>query len=192
MAEVQLRHGFGLQRSVASSIACVDESTVIYPIGRTVALFNTETRAMSFVSEGGERSENITALALAPSKKYLAVCTGEPQIFVYHVSSQRRLKPLTCAEVTETSYVCAAFSADSKLLAALSGAPDHALVLWLWDKAKLLSFTKLLQPVSAVGFAACSPRRRRRPRRPSSSSPPSIHAQPRRHRPPSLLPLRGR
>ena len=45
-----------------------------------------------------------------------------------------------------------AFSADGKLLAALGGAPDHALVVWLWDKGKVLGVSKLMQPVSRVSF----------------------------------------
>ena len=29
----------------------------------------------------------------------------------------------------------------------LGGAPDHALVVWLWDKGKVLGINKLMQPV---------------------------------------------
>ena len=49
-------------------------------------------------------------------------------------------------------FVASAFSADGKLLAALGGAPDHALVVWLWDKGKVLGVSKLMQPVSRVSF----------------------------------------
>ena len=109
---------------------------------------------MSFVSEG-ERGDLALALALAPSKKHVAVCErGEhAQVSLYHVASQRRQKTLSCSDVASRDYVSAAFSPDSKLLAALSGAPDYTLVLWLWDKGKVLATVKLGQPAARVSFS---------------------------------------
>ena len=74
------------------------------------------------------------------------------QVSVFHVQSQRRHKTLSCPEVQSQEFVTSAFSADGKLLAALGGAPDHALVVWLWDKGKVLGVSKLMQPVSRVSF----------------------------------------
>ena len=74
------------------------------------------------------------------------------QVSIFHVQSQRRHKTLTCPEVQSREFVTAAFSADGKLLAALGGAPDHALVVWLWDKGKVLGINKLMQPVTRVSF----------------------------------------
>ena len=49
----------------------------------------------------------------------------------------------------------AAFSADSKLLAAVTG--DFCLVLWLWDKGRLLAMQKSITlPPPANGPAAVS------------------------------------
>lgn len=68
------------------------------------------------------------------------------------MQSQRRHKTLSCPDVQSQEFVTSAFSADGKLLAALGGAPDHALVVWLWDKGKVLGVSKLMQPVSRVSF----------------------------------------
>ena len=73
-AKLALFHGYGVQSGVQDSILCVDEFTVVYPLSRSVVLHNTETRAMAFMNEG-EKTQ-LLALALAPSKKYLALCEG--------------------------------------------------------------------------------------------------------------------
>ena len=55
----------------------------------------------------------------------------------------------------------AAFSADSRLLAAIGGASEDkqtsefTLVLWLWEKGKLLASQRLLLPTNRVTFNPC-------------------------------------
>ena len=150
----RLTHAFGVNANVQDAVICTDEVGVLLPVGRMISLFSWESRAMSFVSEG-ERGDLALALALAPSKKHVAVCErGEhAQVSLYHVASQRRQKTLSCSDVASRDYVSAAFSPDSKLLAALSGAPDYTLVLWLWDKGKVLATVKLGQPAARVSFS---------------------------------------
>lgn len=48
------------------------------------------------------------------------------------------IQVLTSADVASREYVALAFSEDGKLLAAQGGAPDWALLLWGWDRSKLL------------------------------------------------------
>lgn len=150
----KLVQGFGVRAGVQDNVLCIDEGNCIFPVGRALAQLNMETKAMAFVSEG-ERADLALALSLAPSRRYVAVCergAEHGQVSVFHVQSQRRHKTLTCLEVQARAFVTAAFSADNKLLAAISDGPDYALVLWLWDKGKLLGVTRLLQPVNRVSF----------------------------------------
>ena len=151
-AKVGLLFGFGVQSDVQGSVQCVDENTIIYPLGRAIALHNTETRAMAFVNEG-ERSQ-LMALALAPSKKYLALCEGgeHAQVSVFHLASQRRHRTLTCPDLQLNEFVSVAFSADSRMLAAIGGGAECILVLWLWEKGKLLATQRLLLPANRVTF----------------------------------------
>ena len=104
---------------------CTDEVGVLLPVGRMISLFSWESRAMSFVSEG-ERGDLALALALAPSKKHVAVCErGEhAQVSLYHVASQRRQKTLSCSDVASRDYVSAAFSPDSKRLLQVGTTPN--------------------------------------------------------------------
>ena len=41
------------------------------------------------------------------------------------------------------------FSQDSKLLAAQGGAPDWSLVLWQWEKSKVLASVRTSNPLGA-------------------------------------------
>jgi WD40 repeat protein len=138
-------HAFGLQNDVQNNVIAVDDSTVIYPVGRAIALFNTDTRKMAFVREGMHERSDVVALTLSPSKKYLAVCerAEHAQVSIYHVASLRRTKTLpsgTPLDVQSDKFVTAAFSSDSKMLAAVTG--DLTIVLWLWDKGRLLAMQK--------------------------------------------------
>jgi WD40 repeat protein len=138
-------HAFGLQPNVQNNILAVDETTVCYPVGRAIVLFNTDTKKMAFVREGTQEKGEITALAIAPSKKYLAVCerAEHATVSVYHIASQRRTKQLpqgSPLDVGSSEFVTAAFSGDSKMLAAITG--DFAIALWLWDKGRLLALQK--------------------------------------------------
>ena len=135
-------HAFGLTANVQNNIIAVDETTVCYPVGRAVVIFNTDTRKMAFVREGTQDKGEITSLALSPSKKYLAVCerAEHAQVSIYHIASQRRTKVLPqggALDVASGEFVTAAFSADSKMLAAVTS--DFSIALWLWDKGRLLA-----------------------------------------------------
>ena len=144
----RLTHAFGVNANVQDAVICTDEVGVLLPVGRMISLFSWESRAMSFVSEG-ERGDLALALSLAPTKKHVALSErGEhAQVSLYHVAPQRRRRR-SRARTSRRDYVSAAFSPDSKLLAALSGAPDYTLVLWLWDKGKVLATVKLGQPAA--------------------------------------------
>lgn len=152
-------HAFGLTANVQNNIIAVDETTVCYPVGRAIVLYNTDTKKMAFVREGTQDKGDITSLALSPSKKYLAVCerSDNAQVSIYHVASQRRTKVLPqggALDVGSSEFITAAFSGDSKMLAAVTG--DFTIALWLWDKGRLLALQK--NPMAAsfgitrVGF----------------------------------------
>ena len=149
--KLALAFGFGVKDGVQGGVQCIDENTIIYPIGRAVALHNTETRAMVFVNEGSQ----LMALALAPSKKYLAMCEGgeHSQVSIYHLASQRRHRTLSCPDLQISEFVSVAFSADSRLLAGIGmGGAECTLVLWLWEKGKIVASQRLLLPATRVTF----------------------------------------
>ena len=129
-------HAFGLQSGVQSNVLAIDDTSVVYPVGRAIVVYNTDSRKIAFVREGTQERGEITSLAISQSKKYLAV--GErgdsATISIYHISSQKRVKllPASPLDMSSNEFVTVAFSADSKMVAAVAG--DFTIALWLWDR----------------------------------------------------------
>lgn len=68
-------------------------------------------------------------------------------------SVNKRYKTLSSTDTTIKEYVDLCFSGDSKYLVAVGGAPDFTLIYWNWDKGKILSSVKIMQPVTRVSFS---------------------------------------
>ena len=66
------RHTFGIKADVKDNICYLDEQTVIYPSGHNIVIFNTEQKTQKFIP-GTENTEGITAMAVSPNHKYVAV-----------------------------------------------------------------------------------------------------------------------
>ncbi|KAJ3595489.1 hypothetical protein NHX12_004792 [Muraenolepis orangiensis] len=84
------------------------------------------------------------ALALSPNRRYLAVAEsgGErPTVTVYDLTHEqgRKRKVLTAGDLPVGEFLCMAFSPDSKYLIGQSGGPKWTLVLWLWEKQKVMA-----------------------------------------------------
>ena len=89
------RHFFGVASDAAGGLHWLSDNTVLYPVGHSVALYNTETKVQRFVHASPE-SLAITAVAVTPNRKYLAVgeqadkCT----VVLYDLASLKRRKVL--------------------------------------------------------------------------------------------------
>jgi hypothetical protein len=51
----------------------LDDQTVLYPCGHNVIIHNIDDKSQRYIP-GIEGSEGISALAVSPSKRYLAMC----------------------------------------------------------------------------------------------------------------------
>lgn len=87
-------------------------------------------------------------MALSPNRKFLAVAErGErPILTIFDVSSigsdggvWKKRRPNMPVDTTFSEFVWLAFSADSKLLLTLGGAPEWSLMLWQWEKGRVLN-----------------------------------------------------
>ena len=72
LAQMITRHVFGLKPDVRGNVWYLDEQTVLYPAGHNIVIFNTEQKTQKFIA-GTEKTEGITAMAVSPNKKYVAV-----------------------------------------------------------------------------------------------------------------------
>lgn len=89
---------------------------------------------------GGTASAGITALALTPGRRVLAVAEaalddkGCASVNLYDTSTLKRRKVLSSADLGSRTVVGVAFSGDGRVCLTQGGEPDWKLVLWTFDK----------------------------------------------------------
>lgn len=90
------RHCFGARGARANSLCWADESTLIYLCGATIVLYQPDTKTQRFVA-GSQDAAAITAFAVCPSKRLLAVAErGEKAtITIYDLQTLKRRKILS-------------------------------------------------------------------------------------------------
>ena len=137
-------HAFGLQSGVQNNIIAVDESTVCWSAVHRFIQQRPEEDGLH--PRGHEREGRDHGARARADEKYLAVCERDEtaKVSIYHVGVMRRatktLPQGARLDVTSNEFITAAFSSDSKMLAAVTG--DCTIVLWLWDKGRMLSMQK--------------------------------------------------
>ncbi|XP_039259037.2 cilia- and flagella-associated protein 57-like isoform X2 [Styela clava] len=159
IAAAQPHHIFGLRSNINGNINYLDEQTIVFPSGNQVVRFNVDQKQQKFIP-GSDKSRGMTAIALSPNRRYVAVAErGEkPTVTVFdllHDQSKKR-KMLTCPELQTHEYVSLSFSPDSKYLIAQGGKPEWTLVYWVWEKSKVMATMKTTnqagQPIYQVSF----------------------------------------
>ena len=142
--EFEQVHSFGFKSDVASNLAFLDETTVVYPCGHTVVLLNNDSKSQRFIPLS-ETSRTVTAMACSPNHKYVAVAEQNkvPCITLYDVNTLKRRKVLTASDVESHCFRWLSFSADSKSLLALTDLPDYAVIGWAWEKGKEIFHNKV-------------------------------------------------
>ena len=66
------RFVFGVQGSRSNAIGFSDQATLVYLAGHTVVIYNILDGKQRFI-HGSESSESITAMALCPSSRFIAI-----------------------------------------------------------------------------------------------------------------------
>ncbi|KAG6976230.1 hypothetical protein JG688_00001587 [Phytophthora aleatoria] len=154
------RHFFGLKGGVHNNVAFAEESVLVYPCGHNVIVYNLESKEQQFLHGVETTGRGITALAVAPNKRYVAVAEQAERavVHIHDLNTLRRRKTLTLSDGLADTCVWVAFSSDSKYCITQGGAPDWVLSLWLWEKTKLLASVKASTPQgNAVHQADFSP-----------------------------------
>ncbi|CAG5984446.1 unnamed protein product [Menidia menidia] len=158
MASVASHFVFGLRPGISNNLCFVDEQTVLFPSGSSCVCHNIVHGSQRFIP-GSENSQAMRAMAISPSSRYLAVseCGEKAAITVFDLQHEqgRRRKVLASDDIIHKEFLCLAFSPDSKFLISQTGAPEWILVLWLWEKNKVLATVKTTtsnNPISKVSF----------------------------------------
>ena len=134
------RHVFGVKSDVKDNVHYIDDQTVAYPVGKTFVIYNQATNTQKFIM-GQERAEGISAMALTPNKKYIAVatCGDSPSIEIFDTTTRKRRKTLNLQDLGSREFACMSFSSDCRHLVTQGGAPEWNLVFWTWDRLKSLA-----------------------------------------------------
>lgn len=72
LASLIPHHVFGLQASLKDVLHFVDETTVIYPAGHNLVFWSTDQKTQKIIS-GSPETDGISAVALSPNKKQVAI-----------------------------------------------------------------------------------------------------------------------
>lgn len=141
---MELDHVFGLRSDLHGNVVYLDETTVAYPCGHVVVLYNLETKLQRFI-QGSDWSGGICAVATSPNRKLIAVAerTAEcPIVSIYDAASLKKRKVLSCSDMRSGDLVNIAFSGDSKQLLAQGHSPDWLAMIWVWEKNKCIVTSK--------------------------------------------------
>ncbi|XP_034387977.1 cilia- and flagella-associated protein 57 [Cyclopterus lumpus] len=151
---------FGLRTGVSNNLCFFDEHTVVFPSGNSCVCYNAAQRCQKFIP-GSEKSRGMRALAISANRRYLAVseCGERATVTVFDLQHEqgRKRKVLTAADALARDFVCVAFSPDSKYLVGQTGGPEWMLILWLWEKQKVLATVKTSDPNNSVTQVSFSP-----------------------------------
>jgi WD40 repeat protein len=137
---IQRRFVLGVQHDVKDGCQFIDENTVVWTAGKNIVVYNTQYATQKFIS-CSDTCEAITALAVSSNRRSLAVAemSETPAIAIYDPQTRRRKRFLQVPDIGSREYVCLAFSADGRYLAAQGGFPEWNLVLWSVDKTKAVA-----------------------------------------------------
>nr|XP_048717481.1 cilia- and flagella-associated protein 57 isoform X3 [Caretta caretta] len=155
----QSLHIFGLRSRVANNVCYFDEQIIIYPSGNSCVKYHLEQKWQKFIP-GSEKSQGMLALAMSPSRRYLAISETvqeKPTITIYELSSVpcKKRKVLSVFDFPVQEFVSLAFSPDSKYLVAQTGPPESNLAYWMWEKQRTMAIVKAdiqNNPVYQVSF----------------------------------------
>lgn len=141
--------------ALASSADKERNDRLLYRVGRQVVVVDPETGAQQFFVGRGRAVTAVLHFAVAPNQRHVAMCeslsadatsptgnghagngTGTAQLSVYSLHQMTKLKTLSHPCVAD--FVCSTFCTDQKQVAALTGDADRQIVVWQWDKDKIV------------------------------------------------------
>ncbi|XP_072308119.1 cilia- and flagella-associated protein 57 [Eucyclogobius newberryi] len=149
---------FGLRTSVTNNVCFFDEETIVFPSGNNCVCYNSVQRCQKFIPVS-DRSTGLRALTISANRRYLAASdSGErATITVFDLQHEqgRKRKVLTAGDFHVQEFICMAFSPDTKYLIGQTGGSEWVLILWLWEKQKVLATVTTgssNNPVTSVSF----------------------------------------
>lgn len=108
------RHIFGCRGDFLDGLHQVDDQVLLYAAGHSVILQNIESRAQRFIG-GSQDTECISAVAITPSKRHVAVAERAEKgtVTVFDLQTLKRRKVLSSADASSKASLqghCASYA----------------------------------------------------------------------------------
>ncbi|RKO93288.1 hypothetical protein BDK51DRAFT_14775, partial [Blyttiomyces helicus] len=149
-----ISYSFGFDSHKRSNLHYLNETTLASSIGNVLILLNLRTLEQEYMM--GIREGAIGAIAVHPSRKYLAiaeVCSSMPNIYILEYPSMNILRVLREGAERGFSDIC--FNNRGDKLATVGMDPDYMLTIWSWEEEKIILRSKAFsQDVYRVSFSA--------------------------------------
>ena len=140
-------HALGFKQVPNKTIEHVNDESLVYLVGKHVAIFNYENKAHRFILKNAKTAQ-IVAFCVSSNRRYIAlserlVDDGAIQVSVYNFNTATRVRTLSFAYLCKNPVVALDFSRDNKYLVAVTQPPDVYIYLWQLDKARLLGMVEV-------------------------------------------------
>lgn len=153
---IERRVVFGVCEDVKDGVHYLGEDYIVWVAGESLVLLDTQQGTQELV-QCTPGCEGVTAMALAPSRRLLAVAESgkTPFIVIYLFDSTaspriKRRSVLHLSDLGSTEFVSLSFSQDGRYLVALGGFPQWKLVYWDVEKHKMLAHDTALENTIAA------------------------------------------
>jgi hypothetical protein len=149
---MNIKQILGIKPDVNPSIIALNDVEVIYVSGHNVIIHSIDQiAAQQRIIPGLEGCQSITAMALSPNKKEIAVCEKAENAVcvIYEMSTLKRRKILCSTDYASTTFTAVNFAKSSEKLnqfiVTITGEPDYRAIVWLWEKSRFIAQYKFEQ-----------------------------------------------
>eukprot|EP00762_Andalucia_godoyi_P006693 ANDGO_06232.mRNA.1 hypothetical protein PPTG_02819 len=145
--QLQPYHSFGVTgEDFANNFIYSREDTIMYSTGRHLCFQNVETRLQKLILPS-DSCKRIVSFSVSYGNRYIAICEQVDHIDkrvdvgIYKLANMKKLRTLVYSDCFSPT-VCA-FSKNGKYLVTCGSDDDGTVLMWDWDKVKVLGMAKL-------------------------------------------------
>lgn len=166
-ATLEMNQAYGSNSLPIDGILCYSPTNiekeslgnVIYRIGKYIVIFNNDTNSQHFLNRP-KNVIDVLHVAISPNSRHLSVCetirenndsAGHAQVSIYNLNTFNLITTLTYQ--CDSEFILSSFTGDGKHLATYTGENDNHIVLWLWEKNKLIKSMMLPSPATRLRSA---------------------------------------
>lgn len=149
---LQLKQSFGYDVYKRANLQLISNSSFVYAVGSVLHLIDLVSGERRYFT--GVRQSNIGAIAIHPSKQFIAYSErniDDPRIYLLEYPSLRLHRTLIGGAVR--SIVGLSFDSEGGRLASIASDPDYMLTIWNWEVQRIVLRSKAFsQDVYSVSF----------------------------------------